>query len=89
MAKGETAHYEQTLFLSQCFKYSSAAKCVYMWERVNKKTHLKWRIIIICLFWFCLEQGENDDEVDDDVISKRLHQDQVRSSPTALLILIH
>ena len=39
VAKGEIAHFEQLLLLSQCFKKSSAARAsesVYMWESVNQ-----------------------------------------------------
>ena len=39
MAKGEIAHFEQFLLLSQCFQKLSAvdaSECVYKWERVKK-----------------------------------------------------
>ena len=48
VAKGEIAHYEQSLLLSPCFQKLSAAEAsesVYMWEKVEtnkKELYLPW-----------------------------------------------
>ena len=57
VAKEENAHYEQLLFLPQCFQVSSAVpvlKCVCMWERVKLNGHLQlecWKEHMCCVAW--------------------------------------
>ena len=52
VAKEEIPHFEQFLFLSQCFQKSSAAdlsKCVYRWKRVSTVWNVWWLYLFYSL----------------------------------------